>query len=955
MKRVFFILLITFPFFCLAQVKNIGTPSIKNFPKSVYNGGTQNWGICQDKNGFIYFANNDGLLCFDGVNWNLHEVSDNSPVRSVFVDSENNTYIGLIRDFGIFKQNETKKPVFISLKHLLPPDIGSFDDIWRIHETSQGIVFQCFNYLFIYKNEKIEVLKPQNTFHFSFKPSERLFIDDREKGIFELKDGSLEELRFDGEYNEIDVSAILETNNNLLFCTPGDGVFISENGKLKKWNTPVNELLKQYRIYCATAISSTHYAFGTILNGLIISDIEGNVVQTLNRSNGIQNNTILSIYLDSNKNLWLGLDNGIDYVEINSPLSFISNSEDLGTGYCCRVFNGNLYLGTNQGLFVRPFDATHNQEPFKLIEKTVGQVWTIQEFDGQLICGHNLGTFLIKGNQATKISNIEGAWKFIRLRNNPDYLLGGHYNGLVVFKNGENGWQFEKKIEGFEESSRFLKQDKNGTIWISHGGKGIFRVQLDTTLKSVKEFKQYTSEDGLPSTTQNILFEFKDNIYFSTINQIYEFEQNSDSFKVSEEINKLFEIEGRITAFEVDEVGNVWYIADQETGVLRYNEDLTYTKITSPFKKLSEKYVNEFEFVYPYNHEILFIGLNNGFAHYTSKFPKSYAQPFQSYLSKIEIPYLDSVLYLNSSVSNNEFEFPFRKNTFRIGFSAPFFENDAPLEFSYFLENFSEEWSDWSTDTYKDFTNLWEGNYLFKLKAKNIYDVESEISTFQFTISPPWHRSNLAYSVYVLLFLTLIVLIVFIMLKRIKSAQKREELRHQQELQKRDEQFQHKALLAEKEIIKLRNDKLRAEMVHRDKELANQTMSIIQKNKFLLRTNEELQHIYNLIGDNLAKTKMAALKKRITREIDNKQQNKIFETYFDEVHEDFFKRLKEEYPFLTPNDLRLCAFIRMNISTKEIATILNISYRGAEISRYRLRKKLELSREINLSTFLSNK
>jgi DNA-binding CsgD family transcriptional regulator len=191
-------------------------------------------------------------------------------------------------------------------------------------------------------------------------------------------------------------------------------------------------------------------------------------------------------------------------------------------------------------------------------------------------------------------------------------------------------------------------------------------------------------------------------------------------------------------------------------------------------------------------------------------------------------------------------------------------------------------------------------------------------------------------------------------LRRIERSKQREKQRYLEEIREQEQQFQREALIAEKEIIKLRNDKLRSEMVHRDKELANQTMGIIHKNKFLIRVNEDLNSIQDFIVNDTAKSKIFNLKKRIKKEIDIKQQSKIFETYFDEVHEEFFEKLKEKFPVLTPNDLRICAFIRMNLTTQEIATILNISYRGAEISRYRLRKKLGLDRSTNLSTFLTN-
>ncbi|HSH20013.1 MAG TPA: triple tyrosine motif-containing protein, partial [Draconibacterium sp.] len=440
----------------------------------------------------------------------------------------------------------------------------------------------------------------------------------------------------------------------------------------------------------------------------------------------------------------------------------------------------------------------------------------------------------------------------------------------------------------------------------------------------------------------------------SSIDGIYVYNSVIDSFSISEETGKLFDINGRLKTIENDSVGNIWYISENESGVLRLNEDLTYTKITSPFKQLDGKYVNEFEFIYPYNDENIFLGIDNGFAHYSSKFPKSYTTSFQSFITRVELPYIDSVLNFSNIQSDVLFEFPYKKNSIRFNFTAPFYEELHKMEFSYFLENYSDRWSDWSAESFKDFTNLHEGDYTFQLKAKNVYNTESELSSFKFTIKPPWYRSNFAYYGYFIALCILVFLVVKFVLYRMKRMKELEIRKHKKELKKKEELFRQKEILAEKEIIRLRNETLQNDVIHRNKELTNQTINIVQKNKFLIRLNEELHRIQSSTDDATAKTKIILIKKRILKEIDDKKQNRIFETYFDEVHEEFFKRMKEKYPELSPKDLRLCAFIRMNISSKEISSLLNISYRGVEINRYRLRKKLDLSREVNLPTFLSN-
>lgn len=954
MTRVIGILLLSLSIPAVAQIKYTGIPGIRNFPKSVYNAGTQNWAISQDSNGFIYFANNDGLLRFDGVEWNLTPVSSSSPLRSILVDREGRIYAGLINDFGIITMEDDRAASFMSLKNLLPDEFKEFDDVWRIHQVDDAIIFQCYKYIFIYHNERVEVITPENLFRFSFMLGDRLIIQEPGIGLFELRDRELVNLNWWSGYNDLEISAVMETDEgDTLICTTYNGIFILDDGMVREWETPVNSYALANRLYSATVLPGGYLALGTILNGLIICDRNGNIVHTLNSDKGIQNNTILTLFQDRNGNLWLGLDNGIDYLETNSPLSYIGAAR-IGTGYCCRVYKGNLYLGTNQGLYVTGFNNGSLNRDFELVENTAGQVWTLDEFDGQLLCGHNQGTFIVDGISARKICSEEGAWKYIALKNHPEKLVAGHYQGLVLLERSGGEWRFDKRLEGFNESSRYLFQDRDGYLWIGHGGRGIFRIALDMTEGSIVEVVQYSRNEGLPSDVGNILFQFDEDIYVATDSGIYQYNSGSDLFEVSERMNELFLNTGKIKAVSQDSEGIIWFIADSETGFIRLNEDMAYTRITVPFKKIKESYVNEFEFIYPFDSDNIFIGLEDGFAHYSPRIPKDYNQKYKAFITRVDLPYIDSLLFLRSAEINSGYEFPFRKNSFRFHFAAPFPENGAPLEFSYFLEGLSDEWSQWSVDNYKDFTTLHEGSYILKLKSRNIYGAESETASFHFEISPPWQRSLLAYIVYLVLFIIVACLGYSFIKRRIRfSAQKQEE-RHQRDIKEREDRFQREALIAEKEIIKLRNDKLRSEMVFRNRELANQTLGIINKNKFLSRINEDLGNIQDFVVNDSARAKIHGLKKRIAKEIDIKHQNKIFESYFDEANEEFFKRLKERHPDLTAYDLRLCAYIRMDISTKEIASMLNISYRGAEVSRYRLRKKMDLPREVNLSSYLAS-
>ena len=254
--------------------------------------------------------------------------------------------------------------------------------------------------------------------------------------------------------------------------------------------------------------------------------------QQLNRDNGLQNNTVLSLNTDQSGNLWLGLDNGVDYIELNSPLSYISSDEGISTGYCSIVHNNMLYLGTNQGLFARPFNPSvhSNAENFELVPGTEGQVWSLKVINNKLFCGHHVGTFIIEGKKATQISEEPGGWTFIQLSDSPEFAIGGNYSGISLYHFEANQWKFVQKITGFSESSRFLTEDKSGDIWVSHGARGVFRVSLNAQHDSATAIKMYGSKEGLPQDQLNILLNIGDSWYISTVDGIYSYNNTTDRF-----------------------------------------------------------------------------------------------------------------------------------------------------------------------------------------------------------------------------------------------------------------------------------------------------------------------------------------------------------------------------------------------------------------------------------------
>lgn len=950
---VFFLVIGTY---VTAQIANVGTPFINSYSRADFQAGQQSWMIDQSQDGRLYFANNDGILEFNGLNWSLHPLPKGILARSIFVSDDGRIYAGGFNEFGYFEPGSTGQLVYHSFLDLLKLEDRNFDEIWRIHNTPDGLVFQSFKQLIIIKDKEAHVIKAPGNFHLSYFVNGQLLVVDLEKGIFRYSMGNFFPLLGTELLTGLEIWAILPYGNKMLVATAQKGIYIYNGNQLEEWSNPASEFLKRNQVYSAIRLNEDYLAFGTIQNGLMICTNEGIPIQNINRLKGLQNNTILCMNKDLAGNLWLGTDNGIDYIEINSPLSVLSHEHGLSAGYTAKLFNNMLYLGTNQGVFYKKWNAflpAEKNEKFELIEATRGQVWTLQLMDDQLFCGSNTGTFLINEKEATKISDVPGAWTYAKFPMHENIIVAGTYSGLLLFKKVGNRWYESKKIKGFNESSRLLEVDEDGSIWMSHGFKGVFHIYLNDDLDSVNRVDFYNSSNGFENEIGINVTRLRNKIYFSAIDGLYEYNRNTDNFEKSAFINDLYQLEN-LSKLQEDENGNIWYLGNQESGVLRKQEDGGYTNINLPFKQIKGNLIGGFEFVYPVDSENVLFGASNGFIHYNPSQFKDYQVPFSAFITKVSIYNPDSIIYSGHKSKSSDFipDVEFRNNAFHFTFSANDYENPEKTEFSTFLEGYDNHWSGWDLRQNREFTNLYEGDYTFYVKARNIYGVETATVFYKFIVNPPWERTIVAYIIYSIFGLIIFGIALLLFRKKIERSKRQEQILQQEKFNEREEKLELESLEAEKEIIRLRNDKLREQMIAKDKELANSTLDMIQKNKLLTKINSDLKKISSATMDGESKNNIHHLSRKINKELDTEKQWEVFETHFENVHEAFLKRLKTQFPELSPRELKLCAYLRLNISSKEIAVLMNISTRGVEISRYRLRKKLDLNRNENLTDYI---
>jgi len=964
MKYLWFIaLLLILQVHLIGQIKSIGVPEIRNIPRNEYGGDGQSWDIIEDKQGNLYLGNNAGVLKFNGENWSLFPVNNKSIVRSLASGSEGRIYVGAYNEIGVLEKSDRHGLQYRSLNHLIPEQARNFDDVWKIHQTRFGVIFQSFEYIFIYSNDTIEVLKPQERFGYSYYLDGTFYVVDKGIGLRVLTGNSLQTISDDPVFSSDEIHSLASFgSNDLLIGTLGNGLYTLKNGHLKAWETEISQQLMEHKLYCGSAVDKL-YLFGTIKNGLYIVDQNGQINQHLNRSNGLQNSTILSLFLDHQKNIWLGLDNGIDFIRASLPISYINYNNNISTSYSSITYKDRLYVGTNQGLYTKKVADLNNYSDIKydLIDGTDGQVWNLTVHDGKLFCGHTNGAYIIEGTNAKKITEVRGIWNFQKIPGREDLLISGTYDGLITFSKGKDGsWKFRRSVKGLDISSQKLIVNEDLTFWMSHGYLGIYQFKLNEDLDSVVSLKEFKGSQNLPETLPYMLHELKGEIFLSTVEGIYKYNEAEELFYKPENLNHFFSDLQLIYLIKEDARGNIWYSSENGMGVYRLLEDGTFKKISTPFLDLRTELISPFDNIHVQNPENVFIGTQTGLVHYDHTINKNYFSETSAYINRVRISskVSDSLWHCSGNAQMDkrllkaEFSVPYSFNHISFEFNSPDLENAKHLEYSYRLNNFDEEWSEWNPASIKEYTNLHEASYIFEVRARNTYNNISNVAQFHFMVKPPLYRSKYALILYLLIGIVIVIAIVFSLFKRMEKIRSQEKIKHLSAFQKKEERLQEQKVAAEKEVIQLRNEKLRADMKHKNKELATSTFHIIQKNKFLNSLKQELSKLSYSAKSEQVEIELKKISRKIDKDIQNEKNWEVFDRYFDDVHQEFLGRLKELHPELTPNELRLSAYLRMNISTKEIAPLMNISVRGAEISRYRLRKKLKLDRHDNLTEYI---
>jgi serine phosphatase RsbU (regulator of sigma subunit)/ligand-binding sensor domain-containing protein len=742
-----------------AQLK--GKPFISHFSSKNYGYHNQNWSVVQDNRGLLFFGNNSGLMYFNGNNWDLVEDPRILCVRSIAKNNLGRLLCGSVSEFGYIEANTNGKLTYVSLSEKYAKQLGDFSDVWSTLNIDNYTYFCTPEGVFKFQDLKlVKIYRPsnnENTFHKFFLLGNHFIAREKNKGLFlETKDG-LKFISGSEVFEDEKVDLILPfKSNSILIGTRTKGLYIcnelTQNPSFKKLSIENSKQLVGKEIYCGIQLHDGSYAIGTFLDGIYFLNKELEIVDHLTKQKGLNDNKVTYLFEDANNILWATLDKGIAMIEYFSPFEKFDESYDLeGNINSCIQSNDDLYISTTKGLYHLNIKT---QEKFELLSHEESYNFLKITNSPNILCATRKGILILSGNRI--IGTVPGTENsenstMLQIPGKPNLIVVAGLNNVSLLENKSGkisiSHTYDKTI-GKVRSLVYSETD-NAVLW-GIEEEGIFKLKLD----SLQDNLERVNYGSAPKASSFYLFKLDNKILATASTGIIEYSPTLKSFKASNILEYPFKNDHCNDAYTAKTDADKWiwlqFIHNNKTTTAYTSQKTEYTYIEKYFGLLNKIQVNDFFF----NGNYTWLSTNEGLFRYKKIKADSVKKQFTAIITKVKykdknlffgnfFKKINGSIYLaNRQTAETIFTLPYNNNSIAIDYSSNTFRNFDEILYQTYLENYEENFGEWTKDHKKSYTNLAGGKYVFHVRAKDADEKVSEETTFTFYIEYPWYEKG---------------------------------------------------------------------------------------------------------------------------------------------------------------------------------------------------------------------
>lgn len=798
----------------------IGAPVITNYDTKAYKAHSQNWVAVQDARGVMFFGNSNGILEFDGQRWQLVASPGNLMVRAMTIAADQTIFYGSIGDFGYLTVAAAGKLSAASLKELIPVDERLFNDVWQVESTSQGVYFFTRTQIFRFYEGKISVINAKFASSQAVVINDHLFFADIDKGVClidgdqakpvpglaGLADGKRIVMtqfdqheilvgRLSGDFQLVDLTPLWDEKNKRYRLEQ------STSNLMRRLPTVIDQWLNENQLYLykILALDKQTFAITTVKGGILFLNRAGQLQRVINRNGGLLDDTVAGMFLDRNRNLWVQTNSGVSYVELGAPQSSFSNRNGVeGISISAIRYQEKLYVGTYQGIAVEtPFMYSPRQDVplFQPLKEGPSEVWAFKEVDGDLMAATGRGLYKIENDVGQRIKDSFGnSYSLGTSPRWPHHLFVGMMGGVEVFKRESGLWKSLGKLEGVEENVRRITTDADGELWLSTEAQGILRLHFLGDKPTQVGIHRLDLSHGLPEMVSLRMSVLDSELYLSSRKGLFrvivaewrDVGKDRTKFVPEPKFGTQFS-DGKLSIGEIHSDGSDGVFIQAENGVhwLKPRANGTYAENGRAFAGLptpdESMYIDGANYVWITGENLYRVDLSS-----SSPVPVRFSAIIRKVLANTKEPIFEgaiaragkyfpaapTALVLRQPEQDLQ-ELSYDQNALMFEYAAPHFEKAGSMRFQFQLEGFDKDWSEWDSVTSKEYTNIPEGTYHFKVRAKNLFGIIGEEATYSFRISPPWYRSAWAYLLWVLLVALALTLVVFWYTRRSRALERK--------------------------------------------------------------------------------------------------------------------------------------------------------------------------------------